>query len=219
MEMNRRPIGGKLVINISKKVQNLLDFLPEEKGNLQLCGIDEAGRGPLAGPLVVAGVILEKRINGLGDSKVLTEEKREKLFPKILERSRHHLVVIDADRIDGWGISRCMRMALEEIVERLGGDGIRFLFDGNSAFGVPGIATLVKADGKVPQVGAASILAKVTRDRIMIGYDGRWPEYGFGRHKGYGTAEHLEAIQRYGLCPIHRRSFRNGTEREQPRLF
>jgi ribonuclease HII len=219
MEMNRRPIGGKLVINISKKVQNLLDFLPEEAEDFLLCGIDEAGRGPLAGPLVVAGVILEKRINGLGDSKVLTEEKREKLFPKILERSRHHLVVIEAERIDAWGISRCMRMALEEIVDRLGGDGVRFLFDGNSSFGVPGIATLVKADGKIPQVGAASILAKVTRDRIMIECDGRWPEYGFGRHKGYGTADHLEAIRRYGLCPIHRRSFRNGTEREQPGLF
>jgi ribonuclease HII len=221
MGVNRQPIGGKSVINITKKIQNLLDFLPEEAENLQLCGIDEAGRGPLAGPLVVAGVILEQRINGLGDSKALTEEKREMLYPKILERSRYHLVTIEAEEIDGEGLSRCMRAALEEIVDRLGSDDVRFLFDGNSSFGVSGIATLVKADGKVPQVGAASILAKVTRDRIMVEHDRRWPEYGFARHKGYGTAEHLEAIRRHGLCPIHRRSFRNGTEREpeRPSLF
>jgi ribonuclease HII len=199
----------------------MLDFLPEELENTSLCGIDEAGRGPLAGPLVVAGVILEARINGLGDSKALTEEKRERLYPRILERSRHHLVVIEAAEIDERGLSRCMRRALEEIVGRLEGPEVRFLFDGNSAFGVPGIATLVKADGKVPEVGAASILAKVTRDRLMTAYAERWPEYGFEKHKGYGTAAHLEAIRRHGLCPIHRRSFRNGTERKAkpPTLF
>jgi ribonuclease HII len=209
------------VVNISKKVQKMLDFLPEELENASLCGIDEAGRGPLAGPLVVAGVILEGRINGLGDSKALTAETRERLYPRILARSRHHIVVVEASAIDADGLSRCMRRALEEIVSHLEGPEVRFLFDGNSTFGVPGLATLVKADGKVPEVGAASILAKVTRDRLMTAYARRWPEYGFEKHKGYGTAAHLEAILRHGLCPIHRRSFRNGTERkaEPPTLF
>jgi len=209
------------VVNISKKVRNLLDFLPEETEEFLLCGIDEAGRGPLAGPLVVAGVILERRVNGLADSKRLTEALREKLYGRILERSRHHIVVIEAERIDAEGLSRCMKWALEEIVGALREAGTIFLFDGNTAFGVPGIGTLVGADGKVPQVSAASILAKVTRDRIMCEAARLYPEYGFEKHKGYGTAEHLEAIRRYGLCPIHRRSFRNGTETEveQPTLF
>ena len=207
------------MVNITKKVRNLLDFLPEETENLQLCGIDEAGRGPLAGPLVVAGVILERRINGLDDSKRLTEMFREQLFERILERSRHHIVIIGADRIDGDGLSRCMKRALEEIVEVLDGTETVFLFDGNTSFGVPGIGTLVGADGKVAQVSAASILAKVTRDRVMVEAARLYPEYGFEKHKGYGTAEHLEAIRRHGLCPIHRRSFRNGTEPERPTLF
>jgi ribonuclease HII len=208
------------VVNITKKVKNLLDFLPEETENLQLCGIDEAGRGPLAGPLVVAGVILQRRINGLDDSKRLTEALREKLYERIVERSRYHIVVIEAGEIDGDGLSRSMRRALEEIVDALAGETF-FLFDGNTSFGVPGIGTLVGADGKIPQVSAASILAKVTRDRIMIKAARLYPEYGFERHKGYGTAEHLEAIRRHGLCPIHRRSFRSGTETKgvRPTLF
>jgi len=206
---------------MAKKIQNLLDFLPEETEKLQLCGIDEAGRGPLAGPLVVAGVVLDRRVNGLDDSKKLTEAVREKLFARIVERSRYHIVVIEAQRIDAEGLSRCMKSALEEIVGALRQEGTVFLFDGKTAFGVPGIGTLVGADGKVPQVSAASILAKVTRDRIMSEAARIYPEYGFERHKGYGTAEHLEAIRRYGLCPLHRRSFRNGTETEveQPTLF
>jgi len=195
------------VVNISKKIKNLLDFLPEEEENVVLCGIDEAGRGPLAGPLVVAGVILERRINGLDDSKKLTEEARERLFARIVERSRHHIVVIPSERIDAEGLSRCMRGALEEIVVALSGEGICFLFDGNTRFGVPELRTLVGADGKVPQVSAASILAKVTRDRLMMEAARAYPGYGFERHKGYGTRTHREAILRLGLSPIHRRSF------------
>jgi ribonuclease HII len=219
--MNRQPIGGKSVVNIAKKVKNLLDFLPEGSDEILLCGIDEAGRGPLAGPLVVAGVILDRRINGLADSKKLDAARRERLYERILERSRHHLVIVEAEEIDGEGLSRCMRRALEEIRSVMGEEGVAFLFDGHTAFGVSGIGTLVGADGKVPQVSAASILAKVTRDRIMERYAERWPEYGFETHKGYGTASHLEAIRRFGLCPIHRRSFRNGTQREaeRPTLF
>jgi ribonuclease HII len=209
------------VVNIAKKTAKFFDDLPDELSSLHLCGIDEAGRGPLAGPLVVAGVILERRLQGLRDSKALTAAAREQLYPKILQHSRYHLVIIEAKAIDDEGLSRCMRQGLEEIVTKLEGSQVRFLFDGNSSFGVPGITTLVKADGKVPEVGAASILAKVTRDRLMMEYAERWPQYGFERHKGYGTAAHLEAIRRYGLSPIHRRSFRHGKNREdeRPTLF
>jgi ribonuclease HII len=204
------------VVNHTKKVRNL--FADGEE-SFTLCGIDEAGRGPLAGPLVVAGVILLRRINGLHDSKRLKPEEREKLYGRIVERSRYHLVIIEASRIDDWGISRCLRGALEEIVEVLGGAGVRFLFDGNSRYGVPGIATMVQADGKVKEVSAASILAKVTRDRIMESLARDYPEYGFEEHKGYGTSRHLRAIERYGYCPIHRRSFRVKKFSKTPTLF
>jgi len=209
------------VVNISKKIKNLLDFLPEETDCLELCGIDEAGRGPLAGPLVVAGVILQRQVKGLADSKKLSPERREILSERILERSRYHLVVIGPDRIDGDGLSVCMKSALEEIISHLAGPEVIFLFDGNTRFGVSGLRTLIGADGKVPQVSAASILAKVHRDRIMEEAGKRYPGYGFERHKGYGTSEHREAIRRLGLCPIHRRSFCKGilmTE-EIPTLF
>jgi ribonuclease HII len=217
--MNRQPIGGKSVVNITKKMKNLLDFLPRETENIRLCGIDEAGRGPLAGPLVVAGVILDGRINGLEDSKKLSEKTREKLYEKIMVRSRHHLVIFEAGQIDVDGLSVCLRRALEETVEHLGGDGIRFLFDGNSSYGVGRIHTMVKADAKIREVAAASILAKVTRDRIMLKYAEKYPGYGFEKHKGYGTREHIEAISRYGYSPVHRRSFRIHSEDETPDLF
>ncbi|WP_457607433.1 ribonuclease HII [Nitratifractor sp.] len=200
-------------------MQKLFDFASEEE-DFVLCGIDEAGRGPLAGPLVMAGVILLRRINGLHDSKALSEEKRERLFGRILERSRHHIVLFDHDAIDRDGLSLCLRRGLEEIRETLAVENVRFLFDGNSNFGVPGIVTLVKADATVREVSAASILAKVTRDRIMIEYATLYPQYGFEKHKGYGTTEHLEAIERYGYSPIHRRSFRLGKNGlETPSLF
>jgi len=207
------------VVNTTEKTGNLFDEMQEEEGKWLLCGIDEAGRGPLAGPLVMAGVILTSRVYKLADSKMLSETEREKLYERIVQRSRHHLVIIEAQRIDAEGLSLCLRRGLEEIVEVLGADNVRFLFDGNSNYGVSRIATQVKADAKVREVSAASILAKVTRDRLMLRYAERWPQYGFERHKGYGTRTHLEAIARYGYCPIHRRSFRIKTERNAPGLF
>ncbi|WP_456432085.1 ribonuclease HII [Nitratifractor sp.] len=178
-----------------------------EAARVRLCGIDEAGRGPLAGPLVMAGVILLGRIYKITDSKRLDGKTRERLFERIVERSRYHLVIFDNGEIDRYGISGCLRRGLREIHQVLGGEGIGFLFDGNSNYGVEGIATMVKADQKIREVGAASILAKVTRDRIMLRLAEEFPCYGFERHKGYGTRDHLEAIRRCGLSPVHRRSF------------
>ena len=207
------------MINENKENEGLFKKTELHGATEALCGIDEAGRGPLAGPLVMAGVILTGRVYKLRDSKRLGADEREKLYERILARSRHHIVVIDAEALDRDGLSLSLRRGLEAILTALGGKGVRFLFDGNSAYGVPGVATLVKADSKVREVSAASILAKVTRDRLMIGYARQWPHYAFERHKGYGTREHLEAIERYGLCPIHRRSFRIRTEPNAPGLF
>ncbi len=182
---------------------------------MKLCGIDEAGRGPLAGPLVVTGVVFDKRVYKLGDSKKLNAKEREKLFDRIMQNTRYTIVVIDNDEIDSKGISASLAKALRLIQEALQAD--KYLFDGNTNFGVSGIETLIKADRSVKEVMAASILAKVTRDRIMCEYDKLYPEYGFCKHKGYGTKEHIEAIKKYGLSPLHRKSFK--PKALQPRLF
>lgn len=171
-----------------------------------LCGIDEAGRGPLAGDLVMAGVILLNEVEGLMDSKVLSEKKREALYPQIIENSLYHIVSFSPQQIDEQGLSKCLAQGLEEIMDNL--EAQSYLFDGNQTFGVLGINTMVKADGKIPEVSAASILAKVTHDRAIIKVSKRYPLYGFERHKGYGTKAHREAIKEHGFTPIHRRSFK-----------
>ena len=171
-----------------------------------LCGIDEAGRGPLAGPLVIAGVILKKPLDGLADSKKLSEKRREKLYGEIIAVAEYHIALFSHRRIDDEGISACLHEGLEEIKSAL--PDADYLFDGNSTFGTAGIETMVKADMKIPEVSAASILAKVTRDRVMYDYAKIYPEYGFEKHKGYGTAAHIEKIRHHGRCAIHRQSFR-----------
>ena len=171
-----------------------------------LCGIDEAGRGSLAGDLVIAGVILTKRVEGLTDSKKISEKKREELYPTIIESSLHHIVSFSPKQIDKDGLSRCLAMGLESIKKYLNAD--IYLFDGNQTFGTLGISTMVKADMKIAQVSAASILAKVTHDRAIIEASKIYKEYGFERHKGYGTKKHIEAIKKYGYCNIHRLSFK-----------
>lgn len=171
-----------------------------------LCGIDEAGRGPLAGALVMAGVVLTTEIEGLMDSKKLTHKRREELYESIIKNAKYHLVSFSALQIDEKGISQCLKEGLLEIQTHL--TGYRYLFDGNSTFGVTNLETMVKADDQIPEVSAASILAKVTRDREMIVLSKEYPEYGFEKHKGYGTKAHREALALHGRSPIHRKSFR-----------
>ena len=173
---------------------------------MRLCGIDEAGRGPIAGSLVVAGVILENSVEGLMDSKKISEKKRELLYPQIIENSIYHIVSFPAHAVDELGISECMSIALQEIQDHVKTD--TYLFDGNTNFGVTNLETLVKADATVPEVSAASILAKVTHDREMIEFSKQYPEYSFEKHKGYGTKAHVEAILAHGYTPEHRRSFK-----------
>ncbi len=181
-----------------------------------LCGIDEAGRGPLAGALVMAGVVLTGEVEGLMDSKKLTQKKREALYPHIIANSHYHIISFSAEQVDSLGISQCLREGLEAIQEHLA--GCDYLFDGNSTFGVANLTTMVKADDKIAEVSAASILAKVTRDREMIEMSRAYPQYGFEKHKGYGTKAHIEALVKYDRCPIHRKSFRvKGLD--EPMLF
>ena len=173
-----------------------------------LCGIDEAGRGPLAGPLVVAGVILEKEILGLDDSKVLSEKKREKLFDEIKEKSKYHIVFKSAKEIDDFGISFCLKSSILEIMEKLQEFSNNFLMDGNTNFGIQNLKKEIKADAKYAQVSAASILAKVSRDRFMDEISPLYANYNFHKHKGYGTKAHIEAIREFGRSDIHRFSFK-----------
>ena len=181
-----------------------------------LCGIDEAGRGPLAGDLVIAGVILTSDLEGLNDSKKLSEKKRESLYELIIQNAHYHIVSFSPAQIDSFGISKCLSQGLQEIMQTL--QAKRYLFDGNSTFGVQNLETMVQADGKVSEVSAASILAKVTHDRAIYEQAKKFPHYGFEKHKGYGTKQHIEMIKKYGYCELHRRTYKIKELRE-PSLF
>jgi ribonuclease HII len=182
---------------------------------MEICGIDEAGRGPIAGPLVFAGVVLLKRIDGITDSKKLTPKKREELFEKILKNSVNHIVWIWPEEIDEKGLSFCIKKALLEIKSEI--KAKTYIFDGNSNFGVKEIQTIIKGDLKVKEIGAASILAKVSRDKYMIEIADKYPMYNFKKHKGYITKEHIEEIKRYGFSDIHRKSYK--LKALEPTLF
>ncbi|WP_177389387.1 ribonuclease HII [uncultured Campylobacter sp.] len=183
----------------------------------QICGIDEAGRGCLAGPLCVAGCVLAREIAGLADSKKLSEKHREELYAQIIENSRYKIVEISSAQVDEAGLSSCLRSALEQILAYFMGFSGQIIYDGNANFGVRGLQTLVKADAQIAEVSAASILAKVTRDRTMHELAQRYPQYGFAQNKGYGSRAHIAAIERYGLTPFHRASYK--IKSLQPSLF
>ncbi len=180
---------------------------------LRIAGVDEAGRGPIAGPLVVAAVVFDPakpRINGLGDSKKLTAARREALFPRIQQRAlAWHIQFIEVADIDRLNIYQAtlhgMRLALQAVAVHVELARI----DGNALptdLPCPAEAW-VRGDARDRSIMAASILAKVARDAAMQTLHAQWPQYGFDRHKGYGTAAHLQALQRHGPCPAHRRSF------------
>ena len=181
-----------------------------------LCGIDEAGRGCLAGPLVVAGVILNKPIKGINDSKILSPKKRELLYTQIIKNSQYKIVFTDNKIIDKIGLSLAIKNSILAILEEL--NPSKTIMDGNTTFGIENIEAIIKADATVQEVGAASILAKVSRDRYMIEQDEIYPKYGFKQHKGYGTKLHVNKIEQYGLSSLHRKSFKIKSIRE-PTLF
>lgn len=181
------------------------------KGFHMIAGVDEAGRGPLAGPVVAAAVILPQTafIPGLNDSKKLSPEKREAIFDSIKTNSISiGIGMAQPEKIDRFNILRATHMAMSEAAQALKPLPDFVLVDGNLLPHLPVPAkALISGDALSVSVAAASIVAKVTRDRMMVDLDKLYPQYGFAKHKGYGTREHIQAIKEHGLCPIHRKSF------------
>jgi len=181
------------------------------EGFKMICGVDEAGRGPLAGPVCAAAVILPKGLvlPGLNDSKKLTDKKRRELFPMIKEQAiAYGIGLASHEEIDGINILQATYLAMERAIAQLEGKADFALIDGNRAkdFGLP-VRTVVKGDSLSASIAAASVLAKVTRDDIMLQMAEKYPEYGFEVHKGYGTKAHYDALREYGHSPIHRMTF------------
>ena len=177
-----------------------------------ICGIDEAGRGPLAGPVVVAAVIMPKdsMIEGVNDSKKVSEKKREAIYEQIInEAIAYGIGIIDQKEIDDINILNATKKGLTDALKQLQVKPDRILVDalnGIDTLGIP-YTSIIKGDAKSYSIAAASIIAKVTRDRIMREWDSLYPMYGFEKHKGYGTKMHIDAIKKYGICPLHRLSF------------
>lgn len=182
----------------------------KQQGFKAVCGVDEAGRGPLAGPVCAAAVILAEEIEGLNDSKKLSEKKREVLFDEIKEKSvSYSIAFASVEEIEEHNILNATYLAMNRAIEGLEIPADFALIDGNR---VPtdikvSCKTVVKGDALSCSIAAASILAKVTRDRLMLEEDEKYPQYNFKKHKGYGTKEHTDAILKYGVSPIHRPSF------------
>ena len=177
-----------------------------------ICGCDEAGRGPLAGDVYAAAVIFDEDtvIEGINDSKKLTEKKREELYDEIIEKALAYAIcTASVKEIEKLNILNCAMLAMKRAVEKLSVKPELALIDGNKAPSLDGVETLtvVKGDAKSQSVAAASILAKVARDRYMLDMDKKYPEYQFAKHKGYGTKLHYQMIDKYGESPIHRPSF------------
>ena len=185
--------------------------------NENILGIDEAGRGPLAGPLVVAGVVFNEKVDGLNDSKKLSKKRREELYELIVKKSSYHIAVVMHDEIDSMGLALALRKGIGEVLEAL--PNYKTIMDGNSKFGFHQLIPIVKADATVPEVSAASILAKVTRDRWMDEHAPFYPHYDFLSHNGYGTQKHRDEIAKFGLCPIHRKSFTLKEKKVEKSLF
>ncbi|MDD6332877.1 MAG: ribonuclease HII [Clostridia bacterium] len=194
-----------------ERIEAMREFEEKYDSFSYICGIDEAGRGPLAGPVVAGAVVLPKgkRILYVNDSKKLSEKKREELFDVIKEEALSFgLGIVSPERIDEINILQATYEAMREAVNKLSVSPDILL---NDAVTIPGIdirqVPIIKGDAKSLTIASASILAKVTRDRIMAEYDLQYPEYGFAKHKGYGTKAHIDAIRQFGPCPIHRKTF------------
>lgn len=203
---------------MKEKEEERLKLLKEIEENLyeqgcnSICGIDEAGRGPLAGPVVVAAVIMPRNsmIEGVNDSKKVSEKKREVLYEQILQEAiSYGIGIIDQKEIDNINILNATKKGLTTAVQALTVKPDRIIVDALEHIDTCHIpyTSIIKGDAKCYSIAAASIIAKVTRDRIMRQWDEIYPKYGFAKHKGYGTKAHIEAIKEYGLTPIHRLSF------------
>ena len=209
-ELARRKREEKLAAE-RERIEALCEFEKEYDYCRYICGIDEAGRGPLAGPVVAGAVVLPKgcRILYINDSKKLSEKKREELFDVISrEAVSVGIGIVSAQRIDEINILQATYEAMRQAIQKLSVQPDILL---NDAVTIPGVeiaqVPIIKGDAKSISIGAASIIAKVTRDRLMVEYDKVMPEYGFASNKGYGSAAHIAALKKYGASPIHRQSF------------
>lgn len=177
-----------------------------------IAGLDEAGRGPIAGPVVAAAVVLppRKKLSGVNDSKKLSAEQREEIFPLIRQKAMAVGVgIVEVEEIDRLNILQASLKAMKLAVQNLPLAPDFLLIDGSHCLNLPlAQRAIPQGDQKCQSIAAASIIAKVTRDRLMLAYHREYPQYNFARHKGYGTKEHLLAIRQYGCCPIHRQSFK-----------
>jgi len=218
VELNNKKLTEARLKKIESEKERLLKMQRfekplYEKGIYNVAGIDEVGRGPLAGPVVTCAVILKPDvlIEGVNDSKKVTEKNREKLFDIIIENSVSYGIGMASERvIDEINILNATKGAMKEAIGNLKVTPEHLLIDAvELGVNIPATA-LIKGDAFSISIAAASILAKVTRDRMMVAYDEIYPEYGFSRNKGYGTAEHVDALKKYGPCPIHRMSFIRG---------
>lgn len=194
------------------KLKEIEEKIYNSKEVKYICGIDEAGRGPLAGPVVIAAVIMPRNsiIEGVNDSKKVSEKKREKLYEEITSSSIAWAVgIIDQNEIDDINILNATKKGLTQALTELEQRPDIILVDALTKIDTLGIPyeSIIKGDAKSYSIAAASIVAKVTRDRIMRQWDEIYPQYGFEKHKGYGTAMHINAIKEYGPCPLHRKSF------------
>lgn len=197
--------------NITYKPSWDYEELYYKKGYINVAGIDEAGRGPLAGPVVAAAVILDRKkdVSGINDSKKLSEKKRNLLYSVITKEALAiGIGVVDEATIDLINIKNATHLAMKKAIENLKLEPDFLLIDAESLkdIKIPQLA-IIKGDCRCFSIAAASIIAKVERDRIIVSYESIYPGYGFARHKGYGTKEHFECIRKYGLLPIHRRTF------------
>ena len=206
-----RVLTGERLEKELARLEAMKEFEREYDGCSLICGVDEAGRGPLAGPVAAGAVILPKdcTILYLNDSKKLSEKRREELFLEIREKAVSYSVgIVGPERIDEINILQATYEAMRQAVSGLGVVPDLLL---NDAVTIPDLAIpqvpIIKGDAKSVSIAAASILAKVTRDHLMEEYDRQFPQYGFAKHKGYGTAAHVAALREFGPCPIHRRSF------------
>ncbi|GLB25893.1 ribonuclease HII [Lacrimispora xylanolytica] len=206
-----RKLTEEKLLAEQERLEKMKEYEYAYEDHVLVCGIDEVGRGTLAGPVVAGAVILPRdcQILYLNDSKKLSEKKREALFLEIKEKAVAYAVgVIGAEKVDEINILQATYEAMRLAVSKLGTQPQVLL---NDAVTIPGLTMeqvpIIKGDAKSVSIAAASVLAKVTRDHMMEEYDTLFPQYGFAKHKGYGTAAHISALKEYGPCPIHRRSF------------
>ncbi|MCR4690058.1 MAG: ribonuclease HII [Lachnospiraceae bacterium] len=204
-----------------KRMIVMSEFEQKYKDFHCICGIDEAGRGPLAGPVVAGAVVLDPEVEilYLNDSKKLSAAKRDELYDEIMEKARAAAVgIVEPAVIDEINILQATYEAMRKAVQGLGIMPDILL---NDAVTIPGLpmkqVAIVKGDARSKSIAAASIIAKVTRDRIMVEYDSQYPEFGFASHKGYGAASHIEALKNFGPTPIHRKSFITHFQLGQPK--